>query len=167
MEKECFKCGEVKPLTEFYKHKEMKDGHLNKCKDCAKLDVFGRTDEEIEKRKYRDRNRPNHDDRAKQHLQRMNRLRINDPEKFKRMQRHKNELTKKLRHNIGNAHCKVHRAVQAGKINKPSACSKCGIECSPHGHHPDYTKPLEVVWLCVRCHADEHIEINEMKRSLK
>ena len=38
-EKKCFKCGNVKPLTDFYKHKEMPDGHVNKCKECNKNDV--------------------------------------------------------------------------------------------------------------------------------
>lgn len=37
--KACFKCGLVKPLGEYYKHKQMSDGHLNKCKDCTKQDT--------------------------------------------------------------------------------------------------------------------------------
>ena len=41
--KKCFKCGVEKPLTEFYVHPKMGDGHLGKCKDCTKKDSAART----------------------------------------------------------------------------------------------------------------------------
>jgi hypothetical protein len=37
--KKCFKCGTKKELDDFYKHPQMPDGHVNKCKECNKEDV--------------------------------------------------------------------------------------------------------------------------------
>ena len=34
--KNCRKCGVLKPITDYYKHKAMFDGHINICKDCKK-----------------------------------------------------------------------------------------------------------------------------------
>jgi len=33
--KTCNRCGEIKPLSEFYKNKGMRDGHLKQCKECS------------------------------------------------------------------------------------------------------------------------------------
>ena len=55
--KKCFKCGVEKPLTDFYKHSEMKDGHLNKWKECTKLDVSLHRAKNIDRIREYDRRR--------------------------------------------------------------------------------------------------------------
>lgn len=55
-----------------------------------------------------------------------------------------------------NAQVAVKRAVDIGKLDKPDKCSNCDAGGMIHGHHADYTKPLEVIWLCPTCHKQEH-----------
>jgi len=58
-------------------------------------------------------------------------------------------LANKPKHN---ARVRLQRLVKAGIIKK-LPCERCGNEKS-QGHHPDYSKPLEVVWLCQSHHYD-------------
>jgi ribosomal protein S27AE len=50
------------------------------------------------------------------------------------------------------------RAVRQGRIERPAECPRCGVVGKIQGHHKDYSKPLEVEWLCGLCHGQEHAD---------
>ncbi len=160
MEKKCFKCGEVKPLSEYYKHKAMLDGHLNKCKVCAKNDALKRRAENIEKIREYDRNRPNKEQRAKD-VAEYHKTEKGKEVKRKAVKKYRQDKLKYTAKNILNA------AIRDLKIYKPSTCSHCGVDCNPHGHHDDYSKALDVRWLCVKCHTNFHNAVREKQRELE
>jgi len=43
-----------------------------------------------------------------------------------------------------------------GKLIKPKACERCSVIAPLQMHHHDYTKPLEIEWLCKDCHKLEY-----------
>jgi ribosomal protein S27AE len=153
--KRCFKCDQDKPLSEFYKHKMMADGHLNKCKECTKKD----TKENKEKNKdyylEYDRQRANLPHRAEARLAYQQ-----TPEgkeacrKAKEKWRDSNLVKRAAQVMVGNA-------IRAGKITKSTECSECGATGRIHGHHDDYTQPMVVRWLCSKCHTAWHKENGE------
>jgi len=86
-----------------------------------------------------------------------------DKAKYVELNRDKiRKLTKDYRKNHPNkskAHGKVAYAVKMGDLTR-GACEVCG-ELKAHGHHDDYSKPLDVRWLCSQCHSDWHKENGE------
>ena len=50
----------------------------------------------------------------------------------------------------------VYKAVKSGVIVKSEFCQLCLSGKNIHAHHQDYTKQLDVVWLCAACHVDLH-----------
>jgi hypothetical protein len=65
---------------------------------------------------------------------------------------HKNKVYRVLHHAELYARGVLLRAVRKGDVVRPCTCSLCGIECVPDGHHEDYSKPLDVIWVCKTCH---------------
>lgn len=132
--KVCKWCGVEKDLTEFSILSKMKDGHLNKCKPCANI--------------Y-----------SKQH-------RKDNPEYYlkyelSRYQTPKRrELAKRIQANWclkyperEKAHTITSNAIRDGRLI-PQVCWVCGNKAE--AHHPDYSRPLEVVWLCKTHHEEVH-----------
>jgi hypothetical protein len=51
----------------------------------------------------------------------------------------------------------VARAILAGLLTRPASCAKCGgVNSRIEAHHKDYRQPLNVWWLCRRCHRSIH-----------
>ena len=61
--KVCFKCETMKPLSEYYKHKQMGDGLLGKCKDCTKNDTKQQTEINISTPEGLEKERERHRDK--------------------------------------------------------------------------------------------------------
>ena len=49
------------------------------------------------------------------------------------------------------------RAVLSGDIERPTTCCDCGAIGPTDGHHENYAKPLDVVWVCRSCHNKIHM----------
>ncbi len=133
--KTCFKCGETKPLSLFYKHPRMADGHVNKCKECNKLDVAKNT-------------RKNHDyyleyDRSRSKTEK----RKQDAIKFGAITRQRWKLRKKATTAVANA-------IRSGNLTRPCNCEYCGENGNIEAHHSSYSEDMyfAVTWLCVACH---------------
>lgn len=133
--KKCFKCGQKKRIGEFYSHPKMADGHLNKCKECTKSDV----------KLHRLCNL----DQAHAYGQ----ARAQNPERRAACIKYQRQLRKK-NHAQYKARVLVARSIRSGRIVRPSACTHCLKNGPVEGHHEDYSKPLEVRWLCFKCHRE-------------
>lgn len=152
--KECNKCFDKKPLTEFYKAKGMKDGRLNKCKECTISDVKTYRENNIEKVREYDRKRGMLPHRVQARA---------DYQQTKAGKKAMSKANRKYRQNNPNkyhAHNMVNNAIRDGKLFK-EPCEVCGCTERIHGHHDDYLKPLNVRWLCAVHHSQWHKENGE------
>lgn len=127
--KTCKVCGTLKPLSDFYQ----KD---NTCKVCRKEKINLYRKHNIEKIRLYDVERAKLPHRKQQTIENT-RKRRKDPDGYM------------------HAHNAVARAVKSGKLER-MPCQMCGKTEKVHAHHDDYSKPLEVMWLCVVHHKARH-----------
>ena len=134
--KKCFKCGRRKKLSHFYKHPQMKDGHVNKCIDCNKDDVQNNYRDNFEHYQQYEKNREQQPDRKADKLVAMKTHRDKNPDKYK-------------------ARTAVNNAIRDGRLVRKS-CVVGGCQEKSEAHHEDYSKPLEVIWMCRPHHRQHH-----------
>ncbi len=155
--KVCRGCKTEMPIDQYYKTKNGKNGIDSRCKPCR-----------IEEGKawYRENVA-----RAKANSTRWHRENRDRARELKRIWKAKNPRTKDemnrlqrnwRKDNPGRARANqvLQKAVVLKKIEKPNKCEDCNKDVSQnilHGHHENYSRPLEVNWLCPPCHGDRHI----------
>lgn len=59
---------------------------------------------------------------------------------------------------------KVRKAIQRGKLLK-KPCERCG-DVNAQAHHEDYSKPLDVIWLCPFHHMEAHGRLAVQNKTL-
>lgn len=152
--KRCFKCRDVKSLTEFYKHPRMKDGCLGKCKTCTKSDVKTRYELKIKDLDWLA------SERERCRIKAKTRWMLG---KYSKRTSATNKRYASTHQAAIRARSKAAYAVKKGRIKKKLRCEQCGKKHNClHKHH---NKPLEVVWLCPSCHGLLHRkQYHETKR---
>lgn len=144
-ERTCTTCGLSLPLDRFYV-KDKRTGRLTaRCKKC---------DNEAS-RAYRAKT-PLTDDQRAEIRARQQKLRDEwrkDPEWRARRRRNHKKVRERYpdRMYANNA---LAGAVRRGQVVRPSSCSQCDNTRDIQAHHEDYSKPLEVIWLCRDCHVE-------------
>lgn len=70
------------------------------------------------------------------------------------------------------AYRKINKAILNGVLIRPTICPICEVEYNGTkrtdviAHHHDYCQPLDVKWMCRRCHNELHIfDINDKHKS--
>jgi hypothetical protein len=145
--KVCFKCGEPKPLDAFYRHPMMADGHLGKCKECARADVIKNRLDKIDHYRSFDKLRaslPHRVAARKEYAQTANGKAARRRARKKSWRKFPERRTATLA--VGNA-------IRDGRLIR-QPCMFCGAWAQ--AHHPDYSRPLDVVWLCHQHHLEAH-----------
>lgn len=155
--KTCFKCNSTLPLSEFYTHKMMRDRYVGKCKACTRADVMAYAKAMSKNLEWAEKERERH--RLKQQRRRLEGKdkKLTPEKKLEVNRRHAARYPE--RDAARNA---VANAVRDGKLKRQS-CIICGSKDS-EAHHEDYSKPLDIQWLCPKHHAERHREIRRLKR---
>jgi ribosomal protein S27AE len=147
--KRCSRCKQKRALMEFGRDRSRHDGLEHNCKGCkAEMAAarYARKREAIlaQQRASRQESYPR---RAEEIRRQVNERYAADPERHRERKRRSYDPVKQAARNA------VRTAIERGELER-QPCG-CGAEYA-EAHHDDYDKPLEVRWLCPRCHRQHH-----------
>jgi len=135
----CNSCETVKSKSNFGVRKASLDGLSPKCKTCQKVYDKARA------------NDPHREEARRVYAQTEEGKLAGNKAKAKYRAENPNKYK---------AHTMVGNAIRGGRLFR-EPCAVCGVEGMTHAHHDDYSKPLNVRWLCSAHHSQWHAENGE------
>ena len=166
----CPKCSSTLGSDMFYRDSSKRDGLSGWCKKCRSVDSKKRAyrNRHIDKKKRKENRAVNGDkirsDERRYRKENRDRMREYDRSRYgarKARVRMVNSGWQKDHPIERRARDAVKIAMSKGDIIRPNACSMCGESCKPDAHHHDYSRQLDVTWLCRSCHRMEHSSVDE------
>lgn len=155
--KKCSKCGEVKPLDAFSLHSSGPLGHHSWCKACvAEYDKITRAQR---REYYRERRRLYRAVDPEETRHKRTKYRKDNRAKISRYQKEYGKRRPKQRHAI----LLANEAKHTGELQRPECCEICHRNTTLQMHHQNYSRPLEVNWLCRQCHATIHVAVRDLQ----
>lgn len=148
MTRTCKICGASSETAEFYK------GVNSRCKECHKKEVRANRTERAEQYRQYEKMRYKRDP----HRAEMNKA-YSQTEAGRAAQKKSTSRRNALNPEKRAANVLVGNAVRSGRLIKPEHCNRCNDtprRRDLHAHHHDYAIPLDVEWICVKCHGVEH-----------
>lgn len=154
--KKCKTCGKVKSLEQFSINRECKGGRSWKCKECRNAqnrDLNSKNKERYGKVRavWCEKNK---DKMSKYHKKYNASLEVKKRRAKNALSRTPTEKARFKRRMAASQKLRYH--VNANNIKKPLKCECCNNNTLIHGHHENYNYSLNVIWLCRRCHTNNH-----------
>lgn len=157
--KKCTGCLISKTTDLFFKDKQKSDGFTSRCKECGLKYSKEYKERDVAAFRERIRRRDMSPDRLKKRREYSSKIvRTATRKEYdkKQSQKYRRENIEKVR-----AHWRVSYEVKSGRM-KRMPCSICGSEQRISAHHDDYSKPLDVTWLCPDHHRKRHMELDPL-----
>ena len=142
---QCKSCKGHFPPAAFYAY------NLSRCKECVKESVRANRADKLDYYRSYDRMRYREEPHRKENARRCANSEAGKAAKAKATAMRKADSPQKWV-----ARNAVNNAIRDGKMQRGSACFFCGKGEKLQAHHHDYSKPLDVFWLCAPCHGKLH-----------
>jgi hypothetical protein len=152
---QCKSCGRGLNAADFYA------SNKTCCKDCVRAKVRENRAQNRDYYQAYDRSRYRSDPKRKDNAKACASSPAGAASRKRSLERMKAEHPERIA-----ARTAVGNAIRDGRLARGTECFFCGSQTAIQAHHHDYSKPLDVHWLCSTCHGKLHAVNGDFRRGV-